>query len=1720
MIGGSVSKAQQLLQSLQSAKDEGQQLSAVIEMCQLLVMGNEDTLAGFPIKQVVPALITLLQMEHNFDMMHHACRALTYMMEALPRSSAVVVDAVPVLLEKLQAIQCMDVAEQSLQALEMLSKKHNKAILHANGVLACLTYVDFFSMPAQRAALAITANCCQNLTTDEFHYVRESLPLLTARLSQSDKKSLDSVCLCMARLVDNYQSDEKILLEIAGNNLLSSIQHLLVMTPPLISSGMFVTVIRMLVLMCTSCPDLAVQLLKQNVAETLCFLLVGPSDHGAAAQCIELVSRTPQELYEIVCLIGELMPKLPTDGLFAVEGMLRKGPEQPADAVAWQWLDDHGIWHSYSLIDSRIIEAAHQTNEREVSLTIFGGNYTIDFDTMQQINDDTGTARHVQRKTNATVAVPKQFLVKSDSREDILNEDSSLASTFIKTLFCVLYEVYNSSAGPAVRHKCLQAILRMMYYAGPDLLNSVLPSCNVSSHVAAMMAAHDLKIVVAGIQMANILMEKLPNVFSVYFCREGVMHQIKKLCEPEAIDLSMKKSPDCTPSSAPAAVATGATAATASTSSGSSAAAFLQHVSKSGAMSLEQALSSTPTNVSLTHPTKKRTSLPVPPTAVPSELEKVPSTASPSSRLRLSSVLKHKKPPKRTTPPISGRKTSKLELLSPGGGVGGVPVEPLGTGLGGPMLMTGSGYTGSMMSPEQLSGTSLSELGSGGSSRGKWGSSMKTSFLAGLHPSRWGRSSSTGSDRPSPPIPTTIGLSHILYHEAVRSPALPPRPNVVDNREKIRNLISEQAVKFCEKYYGAESRTVSNPALSSLNQLCSATAALSSHTDEMKGLHEIALAMVSSDMSPFEMIHSGLVEAFLSYLTTGSTATCSGGSGSIVSDLAASGSSLSGSVGSDVAVSSSVASGAVASGSAVRDQRLRQFLSVFLGSSSVHNASTSPDTSNTEAFSALVSKLMNCFHHLEQFQVKVHDLPGGASAGGRGSNALRFFDTHQLKCNLQRHASCTTLKQWRGGSVKIDPLALVQAIERYLIMRGYGRVRPNADNDCSDDDDASDDDIDDTMAAVSITHGTGRHRIEFLIGNHVLPYNITVYEAVKQFSESVDHEGGETDTESENPYGNTSIWINTHTIWFRPAPDDDRLLDSATSPKKTKSDKSRRHIVKSLKDEVEEGINGPVSALEEYLSPTLPASVTVKDASLQVLALLRVLHGINRYWATLYETNNTGPLISGQEFVSCKLSAKANRQLQDPLIIMTGNMPQWLVQIGRACPFLLPFDARLSLFYATSFDRDRAMLRLQDASHETGPADSNERVAPRLERKKSIISRDDILKQAEKLINDLGSSKAILEVQYENEVGTGLGPTLEFYTLVSREIQRVDLDLWRGDPIKLQEPKDGDDETLYIYSPNGLYPAPVARNTKVAQVNRVRAKFRFLGRFMAKALMDSRMLDLPLSEPFYKWMLMQESTLGADDLPHVSPVFAKSFSSLQQLQREKKRIETDKAHTPESRRLALDSLTIDGCTVEDLDLDFMLPGFANIELKKGGKDIPVTLDNLDEYLKLVTNWMLVDGTQRQFESLREGFESLVSLSSLSLFYPEEMEQLFCGSRQESWTMKYLLESCRLDHGYTADSQAVKFLFTILSSYMPDEQRKFIQFVTGSPRLPVGGLKSLNPPLTIVRKTVETNENPNDFLPSVMTCVNYLKLPDYSSIAIMRDKLSLASREGQLSFHLS
>jgi len=51
------------------------------------------------------------------------------------------------------------------------------------------------------------------------------------------------------------------------------------------------------------------------------------------------------------------MPKLPGDGIFAINVYIYKGfPCSEKEAVTWQWKDEKGNWRPYSLVDSHIIE--------------------------------------------------------------------------------------------------------------------------------------------------------------------------------------------------------------------------------------------------------------------------------------------------------------------------------------------------------------------------------------------------------------------------------------------------------------------------------------------------------------------------------------------------------------------------------------------------------------------------------------------------------------------------------------------------------------------------------------------------------------------------------------------------------------------------------------------------------------------------------------------------------------------------------------------------------------------------------------------------------------------------------------------------------------------------------------------------------------------------------------------------------------------------------------------------------------------------------------------------------------------------------------------------------------------------------------------------------------------------------------------------------------------
>ena len=98
----------------------------------------------------------------------------------------------------------------------------------------------------------------------------------------------------------------------------------------------------------------------------------------------------------------------------------------------------------------------------------------------------------------------------------------------------------------------------------------------------------------------------------------------------------------------------------------------------------------------------------------------------------------------------------------------------------------------------------------------------------------------------------------------------------------------------------------------------------------------------------------------------------------------------------------------------------------------------------------------------------------------------------------------------------------------------------------------------------------------------------------------------------------------------------------------------------------------------------------------------------------------------------------------------------------------------------------------------------------------------------------------MLEIEYKDEVGHGLGPTLEFYTLIAQAIvKESEGTLWRKDV------KD-----------NCLFPKPLdIRNITSEEAKRIGDIFRMAGTFVAKSIVDDRLIELPISPLMWKILL-------------------------------------------------------------------------------------------------------------------------------------------------------------------------------------------------------------------------------------------------------------------------
>ncbi|KAL4971990.1 hypothetical protein BDW66DRAFT_145099 [Aspergillus desertorum] len=605
--------------------------------------------------------------------------------------------------------------------------------------------------------------------------------------------------------------------------------------------------------------------------------------------------------------------------------------------------------------------------------------------------------------------------------------------------------------------------------------------------------------------------------------------------------------------------------------------------------------------------------------------------------------------------------------------------------------------------------------------------------------------------------------------------------------------------------------------------------------------------------------------------------------------------------------------------------------------------------------------------------------------------------------------------------------------------------------------------------------------IQFSIDGQPVSSDTTIYRAVHHNRRHLDPSG-------------RNVWSAVHTVSFRRVPGPPPAEPSSVTSSASGSS-------------------------SEDNSSGMPSSLNQDHTTASILRLLRVLHGMNTTLDDiLAETKDLIALKPEPlaQFINTKLTAKLNRQLEEPLIVASSCLPDWSEDLARSFAFLFPFETRHLFLQSTAFGYSRAMMRWNNS--QTGDDNRHDHrrddrpILGRLQRQKVRISRSRILESAMKVMELYGSSPSVLEVEYFEEVGTGLGPTLEFYSTVSKEFSKKKLKMWREN--------DCSDSEEYAFGTRGLFPAPLSEEQLASEFGKKQLQlFKTLGKFVARSMLDSRIIDISFNPAFFR--IADTSSPVAPSLGTVKAVdqdLANSLLLLKRFANAKKAVEA--RNLPKAKKTqALRAIEVDGVHVEDLSLDFTLPGYPAIELIKNGSNIPVTIENVDLYVDRVVDMTLGSGVQAQVEAFRTGFSQVFPHSALQTFTPNELAMLF-GRAEEDWSIETLMDSIKADHGFNMDSRSVRNLLQTMSELDTQQRRDFLQFVTGSPKLPIGGFKSLTPIFTVVCRPSEPPYLPDDYLPSVMTCVNYLKLPDYSSLDVLRERLSVAIKEGQGAFHLS
>uniref|UniRef100_A0A8B9MW57 HECT-type E3 ubiquitin transferase n=1 Tax=Accipiter nisus TaxID=211598 RepID=A0A8B9MW57_9AVES len=329
-----------------------------------------------------------------------------------------------------------------------------------------------------------------------------------------------------------------------------------------------------------------------------------------------------------------------------------------------------------------------------------------------------------------------------------------------------------------------------------------------------------------------------------------------------------------------------------------------------------------------------------------------------------------------------------------------------------------------------------------------------------------------------------------------------------------------------------------------------------------------------------------------------------------------------------------------------------------------------------------------------------------------------------------------------------------------------------------------------------------------------------------------------------------------------------------------------------------------------------------------------------------------------------------------------------------------------------------------------------------------------------------------LYIVFEGEEGQDAGGLLrEWYMIISREMFNPMYALFRTSP--------GDRVTYTINPSSHCNPNHLSY-------------FKFVGRIVAKAVYDNRLLECYFTRSFYKHILGK--SVRYTDMESEDYHFYQGLVYL--LENDVSTLGYDLTFSTEVQEFGV-------CEVRDL--------------KPNGANVLVTEENKKEYVHLVCQMRMTGAIRKQLAAFLEGFYEIIPKRLISIFTEQELELLISG-----------LPTIDIDdlkanteyHKYQGNSIQIQWFWRALRSFDQADRAKFLQFVTGTSKVPLQGFAALEGMNGIQKFQIHRDDRSTDRLPSAHTCFNQLDLPAYESYEKLRHMLLLAIQECSEGFGLA